>query len=148
MWLVCHRLSPAVCHEPVVFFQTCCIYLGRPWLHPLCCRAQCQIRCRGRCYGRDYEGLRREVRDMGLDKGLTKVLYFLPGISACGYCVALFCYSTRMNQCHGLVAAFPDLSTFTNIVFIKAETRIPEKICRNQNHNKEKGEGSSDATSG
>lgn len=78
--------------------QMCCVYLDRPWLHLLCCRAQCQSRCPGRCFGRGSEGLRREVRDAGLDKGLTEVLYLLNGIPACGYCVALFHYSTRTLQ--------------------------------------------------
>lgn len=61
------------------------VYLGHPWLHPPCCQAQCQSRSQGRCYGRDSEGLRREVRDAGLDKGLTKVLYLLTGIPASGF---------------------------------------------------------------
>lgn len=75
-----------------------CVYLGRPWLHLPCCRAQCQSRCRGQCYGRGSEGLRKKVRDAGLDKGSTKVLYLLTGIPACGYCVALFHYATRTLQ--------------------------------------------------
>lgn len=56
-------------------------------------------------------GERREVRDAGLDKGLTKVLYLLTGSPARGYCVALFHYkdSARMNKCHGLVPAYPQL---------------------------------------
>lgn len=44
------------------------------------------------------------MRDAGLDKGLTKALHFT-GTPACGDCLALCYYSTRMNQCHGLVPA-------------------------------------------
>lgn len=106
----------------------CWVYLGRPWLHPLCCRAQCQSLCRGRCYGHGSVGLKGEVRDAGLDKGLTKVLYSLLGISACGYCVLLFGYSTRINQCHSSAAVNSHLSTFTTVL---QRLQIPDKICRN-----------------
>lgn len=61
------------------------VYLGHPWLHLLCCQAQCQSRSQGCCYGHDSEGLRREVRDTDLDKGLTKVLHLLIVIPASGF---------------------------------------------------------------
>lgn len=75
--------------------QIGCVYLGRPWHHLLCCRAQCQSRCWGWCSGRDSEGLGKDVRDAGLDKGLTKVLYFTC-IPAYGYCLSL-CYKASLQ---------------------------------------------------
>lgn len=77
--------------------QKCCVYLGRPWLHLQCCQAPHQSRCRGWCFGRGSEGLRREVKDASLDKGLAEVLYLLTGIPACGYCLAWFI--TRQGLC-------------------------------------------------
>lgn len=79
----------------------------------------------------------------GLDKGLTKVLYLLTGIPAFDFCLAFFSLlykdSARMNQCHGLVPAYPELSTVNHT----ALTRIPEENQQKSNvsHNKEKTDG-------
>lgn len=53
-------------HEPIVSVRKKekkkCVYLGRPWLHPPCCRAQCRSRRRGRCCGPDSEELSERGR--------------------------------------------------------------------------------------
>lgn len=104
MRLIRHHLSPAVSYEQALFSDCLCqisyAYLGRPWRHLPCCRAQCQSRCRGRCYGLDSGGLGKQVRDSGLDKGQTKGIIFdwHPSLWLL-FVFTLLDYFIRMNQC-------------------------------------------------
>lgn len=117
----------------------CRTYLGHLWLRLPCCQARCQSRCRGQCYGRDFEGLRKEERDRGLFKGLTKVFIFSPW----HLWLWLVCYSTRtltkMNQCHTLVPAHLTSQHWKlqKPEYLSNPTETPDI---NVNHKREKGQ--------